>query len=132
MFTALTTLVVTCAGAETPAVQAGLSALASQHQMNIKVLPSDLSRDDVKRLMKQYKAELGVDCSYCHTKYPDTDDVDYASEENPMKSKARLMIEMTNEINARFLSQLGDRRYAEPFSCGGCHRGQAKVADSDS
>jgi hypothetical protein len=76
--------------------------------------------------MKQYKSELGVECSYCHVKDQSTDVVDYASEENPLKEKARLMIGMTEEINRKFLSQLGDRRYAEPFSCGGCHRGSAK------
>lgn len=129
---ALSALLVTCAWAsEAPGVQVKPAMQAPQDAMSLKVLPPDTPREDVKRLMRQYKTDLGVECSYCHTKYEDTGDVDYASEENPMKAKARLMIEMTNEINARFLAQLGDRRYAEPFGCEGCHRGRAKLSDSE-
>jgi hypothetical protein len=123
---------VICAWADVPGVQAESSLQIPQHEMNLKVLSSDLSRDDVKRLMRQFKAELGVECSYCHTKKdPYTDETDFASDQNQMKGKARLMIEMTDEINRKYLSQLGDERYSEPFSCGGCHRGHAKPADSE-
>jgi hypothetical protein len=133
---ALCISVVVCAWADAPGVQGessvGSSLQIPQHEMHLKVLSSDLSRDDVKRLMRQFRTELGVECSYCHTKKdPYTDETDFASEENPMKNKARLMIEMTEEINRKYLSQLGDARYAEPFSCGGCHRGHAKPVDSD-
>jgi len=34
------------------------------------------------------------------------------------------MIAMTNDLNTKYLAQVGDRRYAEPFTCGNCHRGQ--------
>lgn len=121
-------VVVVRALADGSGVQVGTVAPRTMH---LKVLSPELSRDEVRQIMEQYKAELGVGCSYCHAKDLDTDDVDYASEENPMKAKARLMIEMTDEINRRFLSQLGDDRYAEPFGCGGCHRGRAKPADAE-
>lgn len=34
------------------------------------------------------------------------------------------MIGMLSDINNKYLPQVGDRRYAEPISCGNCHQGQ--------
>lgn len=95
---------------------------------NLTVLPHDISRRDLRKRMRQYKEQLGVECGYCHDKNRDTGEIDYASDHNPLKDKARTMMVMTNEINEKYLSRFGDRRYAEPFECGGCHRGQAKPA----
>jgi hypothetical protein len=43
-----------------------------------------------------------------------------------MKNLARIMIGMTNDLNTKYLAQFGDRRYADPLTCGNCHRGQMK------
>lgn len=93
---------------------------------NLQVLPESLSPRDLKFLMKQYGRELGVSCSYCHVEDRESGIVDYASDENPRKHTARVMIAMLEDINDKHLSQLaGDRRYSEPVSCGHCHRGRA-------
>ncbi|WP_158791965.1 c-type cytochrome [Granulicella sp. L60] len=91
---------------------------------NLKVLPKDMSGDDVDKLMHRYQQYLGVPCGYCHEENPQTKEIDYASDENPLKETARFMISMTSDINNKYLAQLGDRRYAEPLTCGNCHRGQ--------
>jgi hypothetical protein len=91
---------------------------------NLKVLPKEMSGDDIDKLMHRYKQELGVPCGYCHEENPQTRQIDYASDENPVKETARFMIRMNNDINSKYLAQLGDRRYAEPFTCGNCHQGQ--------
>jgi hypothetical protein len=93
---------------------------------NLKVLPKDMSGDDVDKLMHQYQQYLGVPCGYCHEQNPETKQTDYASDENPIKETARFMISMTSDINNKYLSQLGDRRYADPITCGNCHRGQVQ------
>ncbi|MET0291823.1 MAG: c-type cytochrome [Steroidobacteraceae bacterium] len=105
---------------------------AEDRSTNLRVLSPKLSTGQVKRLMEQYKNELGVTCAYCHTQDRDTQKIDFASEQNPMKEKTRLMISMTEEINVKFLSQIGERRYAEPFSCAGCHQGKAKPQEPGS
>ncbi len=93
---------------------------------NLQVLPETLSPSGLKTLMKQYERELGVSCSYCHVEDRDSGVVDYASDENPRKHTARIMISMLDDINSKHLAQLaGDRRYSEPVSCGSCHRGRA-------
>jgi hypothetical protein len=92
----------------------------------LQVLPAHTSRAGVRSLMKQYERALGVSCNYCHVEDRDSGVIDYASDENPRKHTARLMIAMLQDINERHLVQLGgDRRYAQPVTCGSCHQGRA-------
>jgi hypothetical protein len=91
---------------------------------NLKVLPKDISAEDLDRLMHRFQSELGVPCGYCHEENRETKQIDFASDENPVKETARFMISMTSDINNKYLTRLGDRRYAEPIHCGNCHRGQ--------
>jgi nitrate reductase cytochrome c-type subunit len=75
--------------------------------------------------MTRYSQELGVQCVFCHTQNPQTQQVDFASDESPAKLTARVMIGMVRDINDKYLAQVSDRRYAVPISCGNCHQGQA-------
>ena len=92
---------------------------------NLQVLPKDIAEADLGRLMKSYRDELGVTCSYCHIEMPDAQKLNYAADDNPRKLTARLMITMVREINEKYLAQLGDRRYAAQVTCGSCHQGQS-------
>jgi hypothetical protein len=93
--------------------------------VNLQVLPKDIAEADLGRLMKQYRDELGVSCSYCHIENPESRKLSYAEDDNPRKLTARLMITMVREINEKYLAQLGDRRYAAQVTCGSCHQGQS-------
>ncbi len=93
---------------------------------NLQVLPARTSRAGERSIMKQYERALGVNCSYCHVEDRDSGFIDYASDENPRKNTARLMISMLQDINEKHLALLGgDRRYAQPVTCGSCHQGRA-------
>jgi hypothetical protein len=92
---------------------------------NLKVLPDNISRDDLRKLMRQFTGDLGVQCEFCHTPAdPVTKREDRASDANPTKETARYMIQMTGDLNDRYLAELPDRRYADPITCGTCHRGE--------
>jgi len=93
---------------------------------NLKVLSKDISGPDLHKLMRRYASDLGVPCGYCHEENAQTKKLDFASDENPMKETARFMIKMTDDISDKYLAQLGDRRYADPFTCGNCHQGQVQ------
>lgn len=94
--------------------------------VNLKVLPVDISTSTLRRLMRGFKRDLGVECRYCHVENKDTGKLDFASDENPKKPIARAMIAMLDDINDRHLAQLGnDVRYATPVTCGTCHHGRA-------
>ncbi len=97
---------------------------ASRKPTNLKVLPRSMSGDEIDKLMHRDKQDLGVPCGYCHEENTQTKQIDFASDENPTKEIARVMIKMNDDINTQYLAQLGDRRYAEPFTCGNCHQGQ--------
>jgi hypothetical protein len=92
---------------------------------NIKALPKDITGDDIIKLMRQYEGELGVECEFCHARNPETRRNDFASDANPVKDKARLMIKMTDDINAKYLAQLSDHKSPDVVTCGTCHRGMS-------
>ena len=90
------------------------------------------ARTEIDKLMHGYQKQLGVPCGYCHDENAETTQINYASDENPVKQTARFMISMTGDINNKYLAQLGDRRYAQPITCGNCHRGRVEPPDFDS
>jgi photosynthetic reaction center cytochrome c subunit len=92
---------------------------------NIKALPKDITGEDLIKLMHQYEGDLGVECEFCHARNPETKRNDFASDANPVKDKARLMIKMTDDLNAKYLVQLSDHKSADAVTCGTCHRGMS-------
>jgi Photosynthetic reaction centre cytochrome C subunit len=97
---------------------------------NLQVLPKDFTGDQVVEIMHKFEDQLGVECDYCHAKNPTpsptTGHLDFASDANPMKDRARVMMRMSGEINQRFLTQLKTPPADQQVSCGTCHRGNAK------
>jgi hypothetical protein len=77
------------------------------------------------KVMHQYEGDLGVECEFCHARNPETKRNDFPSDANPVKDKARLMIRMTDELNAKYLAQFTDHKSSDPITCGTCHRGMS-------
>ena len=75
--------------------------------------------------MRQYEGDLGVNCEFCHAQNPTTKRLDPASDANPVKDTARFMISLTADLNDKYLADMPDRRYADPITCGTCHRGES-------
>jgi hypothetical protein len=91
---------------------------------NLKILPKDISNPDLIAIMKGYKGQLGVECSYCHAAIPGTHRLNFASDAKAEKKTARLMMTMTDDLNAKQLSDLPTGSEVK-VSCGTCHRGHA-------
>ena len=126
-------LTVAAAFAQTPQTsQPGGNAPAQRRPIpsptNLKVLPKDTPGPQVIAIMHSFEGALGVECSYCHAKDPATGRNNFASDSNPMKDRARVMMKMTSSINAEYLSQLTDPKPTNSVSCGTCHRGMSKPA----
>jgi Photosynthetic reaction centre cytochrome C subunit len=115
---------------ETPTPQQPRPHRPRPKPTNLQVLPKDFTGDQVVEVMHHFEAQLGVDCDYCHAKNPTpsptTGHLDFASDANPMKDRARVMMRMSAEINQRFLTQLTTPPAGQQVSCGICHRGNAK------
>ena len=78
---------------------------------NLKVLPADTPRPQVIMVMRGFTAGLGVQCTYCHVQG------DFASDDNPKKNTARMMLKMVHTINMNFPDG------KEHVTCYTCHRG---------
>jgi len=96
---------------------------------NLKVLPADLSRDSVVKIMRFYVASgLGVTCSFCHGA-PNVpfDSIDFASDERATKRTAREMLRMVARINGELLPNIPGRGTPPiEIQCITCHRGSPR------
>jgi photosynthetic reaction center cytochrome c subunit len=94
---------------------------------NLKVLPKNISHEDLDKVMDGFKAALGVKCNFCHAPSKDTADhhLDFASDDKPEKNIARHMMKMTAKINKKYFSfNKDDKGETIPaISCITCHRG---------
>jgi hypothetical protein len=109
------------------------NAPAPRRQMppptNLQVLPKDTTGPQVIALMRTFEGDLGVECTYCHFKDPATGHPNFASDANPMKDRARVMMRMTHAINTEYLTQLTDPKSEATVTCGTCHRGMSTPPD---
>lgn len=81
----------------------------------------DLSEEQIKKVMKEMAAEIGVKCTFCHN------EKDYTSEAIPMKDFARKKIGMVRYLNEKYRPEGSTYEY----SCYSCHRGQVKPVPSE-
>ena len=94
---------------------------------NLKVLPKDISHDELIKTMKEFTASLGVRCTECHVGTPTADgkmDFDFASDAKVEKINARKMMRMVNDINKKYLAKIEPG--FEKVTCVTCHRGHLK------
>jgi hypothetical protein len=70
-----------------------------------------LKPDGLIETMRSFTGALGVQCTYCHVMG------NFASDENPKKEIARMMITMARDINAKFPDG------QQHVRCYTCHRG---------
>ena len=112
-------------GAESPPPASPRTFLAPT---NLQVLPKDLSGQQVHDIMEQWAGSLGARCNACHVE--DTENaepdgrphLDFSDDFKPMKSVARRMYAMTEEINRNYLAKVNDS--GKLVTCGTCHRGR--------
>ena len=93
---------------------------------NLRVLPKNISHDDLIAVMKSYCTSLGVRCGQCHAKMADSDKFDFASDEKEDKGIARKMIKMANAINKKYFSVS-----AGTIGCMTCHNGKSNPTEAN-
>jgi len=135
--TALLLAAVFAASTSAQAPQATPPAAPAEHEdhhdhahtapTNLKVLPKDMTGEEVHELMEKWEADLGGKCSTCHAADPTNigpngrPRLNYADDSKPEKATARLMFTMTEEINSRYIAHIDSS--GQPVTCGTCHRG---------
>ncbi|MGO9262066.1 MAG: c-type cytochrome [Bryobacteraceae bacterium] len=85
---------------------------APEPPKNLKILKPE----EVRATMRSFTQALGVQCTFCHVQG------DFASDENPKKNIARMMINMAHDVNAKF----PDGAEKMHVTCYTCHRGKTE------
>jgi hypothetical protein len=102
---------------------------------NLKVLPKNISHEDLDKVMDSWKAALGVKCNFCHAPSADTAShhLDFPSDAKPEKNIARHMFRMAAKINKKFFSfNKNDQGETIPtITCMTCHRGNPHPEGKD-
>jgi tetratricopeptide (TPR) repeat protein len=96
---------------------------------NLKVLPKDISKDELVDIMKSFTSSLGVRCNYCHVGEDGQplNTFDFQSDTKTTKLKARTMMNMTHDINSDYLSKFSEYQDKTlQVKCVTCHRGIPK------
>jgi hypothetical protein len=105
---------------------------------NLQVLPRDISREQLLAIMRTFTRSLGVKCNHCHVVTATTpkEELDFPSDAKEEKRVARVMIQMTQQINAEWLERVeqaeGEHEEAATAAapeqprvgCWTCHRGR--------
>lgn len=92
---------------------------------NLKVLPKNISHEELDKVMDGFKIALGVKCNYCHAQSKDNPrKLDFASDDKPEKETAREMMRMTAKINKKYFHNQKDGKALLAVSCITCHNGQ--------
>lgn len=109
---------------------AAIKAPKGKHK-NLKILPQDISQEKLDSIMLSYNKALGIGCGFCHNPYKNfPDSLDFADDQNPMKTEARKMMEMTISLNKTYFYFDKNERpeYLKVVHCMTCHRGEAYPA----
>ncbi len=97
---------------------------------NLKVLPKNISKEELDKVMDDFKLALGVRCSHCHAPMKDNPrKMDFASDEKPEKEIARDMMRMTAKINKKYFHKaLAEGKTITQIACVTCHNGKTEPA----
>lgn len=95
---------------------------------NLRVLPKDITQEDLVDVMLENLRGLGLrrraneGCLFCHVGSMErpSSEWDWASDDNPMKVKARIMMAMVRDINSGYLAKI-ERRSNTDVRCYTCH-----------
>ncbi|MBI4364811.1 MAG: c-type cytochrome, partial [Candidatus Latescibacteria bacterium] len=92
---------------------------------NLKVLPKNISKDELVSTMRGFSMALGVRCDHCHFFQEATRHGDFASDEKKQKDIARGMLRMVKEINGKLVPKAGVENPMQ-VRCVTCHHGVAR------
>jgi tetratricopeptide (TPR) repeat protein len=111
----------------TVALPAAAPAQGQQPPRNLQVLPKDIPRDSLTRIMRGIALALGVRCQYCHVAAAGAggqERLDFALDDKQTKRTARFMLRMVDSLNRAVLPML-PARHDPPVrvGCVTCHRG---------
>jgi len=91
---------------------------------NLKVLPKDISRQELQSTMRGFAFALNVRCEHCHVEKTGGKkfEMDFAADDKEAKKTARVMLEMVAAINRDYISKVTKTPPIQ-VQCVTCHHG---------
>lgn len=91
---------------------------------NLRVLPPNITHDELIATMRGIARSLGTRCEHCHVQNPEgsKEQFNFASDAKPEKNVARTMLRMARDINAGYISKVN--AHGQTVTCFTCHRGK--------
>ncbi|HYI11240.1 MAG TPA: c-type cytochrome [Thermoanaerobaculia bacterium] len=127
-------LLLGCTTGQTPAPAAPQSEFK-----NLRILPHTITRPELIATMRSFTRALGVRCNHCHvvTATEPREQHDFPSDAKEEKRVARVMMQMTGQINGAWMERVeeaeGHEEEAAPSAapqqrvgCWTCHRGKTE------
>ncbi|HEY5325973.1 MAG TPA: c-type cytochrome [Mucilaginibacter sp.] len=93
---------------------------------NLKVLPKNITKEQLDKVMGEWSHSLGVRCNFCHAWNDSAKRMDFPSDAKPEKKMARHMFKMMNKINQKYFEAEKDSSgmmAKTGINCYSCHRG---------
>jgi len=94
---------------------------------NLQVLPKDITKEQLEKIMRGFNGALGVKCIHCHVHEGEDfrQGWDYAKDDKGEKKIAREMLKMTISINSTYFNFENSTQpdTIRVVSCNTCHRG---------
>ncbi|HEX8253009.1 MAG TPA: c-type cytochrome [Thermoanaerobaculia bacterium] len=107
-------------------------AQTSEHR-NLQILPRDIPRDQLIAIMRNFSSSLGVRCNHCHvvTATEPKEVLDFPSDAKEEKRVARVMMQMTQQINGPWMTNVeaaeGEHHEAAENAARGAHANEQRV-----
>ena len=98
---------------------------------NLKVLPKNITKEQMDSVMHHFTDALSVKCNFCHVRNAENTEWDFPSDANKHKLIARDMMKMTDNINDKYFDYTGSKRDLNTklmVTCYTCHNGKKEPA----
>ena len=92
---------------------------------NLQVLPKNISKDSLDKIMDGLTESLGVNCKYCHVRDKTADTLIFDADDKSEKEIARNMMRMTMDINKKYFqfNETVTADQVQAVTCYTCHKG---------
>lgn len=93
---------------------------------NLQILPQDITKDSLDKIMHHFNDALGVKCNFCHVRDAAANKMIFDSDDKEEKGFARHMMRMTMAINANYFNFENSNKpdTISVVTCNTCHRGE--------
>lgn len=108
------------------AISMSFTKMSGPGYQNLKILPKDITEQQMDSVMHHFTESLNVNCDFCHVKKLNVEELDFASDDNKHKRVAREMMTMTNKLNDEHFPYSGKAEKLSSIltvTCYTCHNG---------